>query len=99
MTRYEIPAELDWLRSHGAVRLLAHDPDRSALLLERALPGSTLSGEDPDDALDVLIGLLPRLWRPAGAPFRTLADESRHLADELREEWLGRARPFERGLF
>ena len=49
----------------GAIRLLAHDPERHALLLERCTPGSPLSELDADTALEVLIDLLPRLWRRA----------------------------------
>src|SRR5262249_4002147 len=58
----------------GAVRLLARDDERRALLLERLLPGTPLTGHD--DALDVILGLLPRLWVPAPAPVRALADEA-----------------------
>jgi streptomycin 6-kinase len=58
----------------GAVRLLARDEERHALLLERCEPGTPLS-EGDDDPLAVLIELLPRLWKdPAG--FRTLAEEA-----------------------
>jgi streptomycin 6-kinase len=57
----------------GAVRLLARDDERHALLLERCEPGTFLS-ESPD-ALDVLIELLPRLWKNADG-FHTLADEA-----------------------
>ena len=39
-----------------------------------------MSSEDPDEALGVLIGLLPRLWVPAGPPFRPLADEAADLS-------------------
>ena len=46
----------------GAVRLLARDDERHALLLERCEPGTFLSGWD-GDALGVLVGLLPRLWK------------------------------------
>ncbi len=60
----------------GAVRLLDRDDARSAILMERCEPGTPLSAIGPDAALDVLIGLLPRLWVPAGAPFHTLADEA-----------------------
>ncbi|HET8893374.1 MAG TPA: aminoglycoside phosphotransferase family protein [Gaiellaceae bacterium] len=63
----------------GAVRLLARDDERHALLLERCEPGSFLS-ESPD-ALDVLIGLLPRLWKNADG-FHTLTDEVAHWALE-----------------
>lgn len=57
----------------GAIRLLARDDERHALLLERCEPGTALS-QGADDPLGVLIELLPRLWKdPAG--FNTLADE------------------------
>jgi streptomycin 6-kinase len=57
----------------GAIRLLARDDDRHALLLERCEPGTPLS-RNMDDPLGVLIELLPRLWKDASG-FRTLADE------------------------
>jgi streptomycin 6-kinase len=63
----------------GAVRLYARDDERSALLLERCEPGSFLS--DAPDPLGVLIGLLPRLWKP-GAGFRPLADEAAWWLDD-----------------
>jgi streptomycin 6-kinase len=58
----------------GAIRLLARDDERCALLLERCEPGTFLSGLGGGHALDVLIGLLPRLWKPADG-FHTLEDE------------------------
>jgi streptomycin 6-kinase len=64
----------------GAVRLLARDDDRCALLLERCEPGTPLS-ESADDPLGVLIELLPRLWKRADG-FRTLADEAAHWLEE-----------------
>ena len=57
----------------GAVRLLARDDERHALLLERCDPGAFLA-EASDDPLGVLIGLLPRLWKNADG-FHTLSDE------------------------
>jgi streptomycin 6-kinase len=74
----------------GAVRLLDEDPTRCAFLLERAVPGThltTVGATDPDAALDVVIGLLPRLWKPAGAPFRSLADEAADLQAEMLADW------------
>ena len=74
----------------GAVRLLDNDPARGAFLLERARPGSHLSelgARDPDAALDVVIGLLPRLWIPAGEPFRSLTDEATDLRVEMLADW------------
>jgi streptomycin 6-kinase len=65
----------------GAVLLLDQYPARDALLLERCIPGTPVP---PDRALDVLIGLLPRLWKPATSPpFRTLADEAAHWTETL----------------
>jgi streptomycin 6-kinase len=63
----------------GAVRLLARDDERHALLLERCEPGTFLT--DAADPLGVLIGLLPRLWKDASG-FHTLADEVDHWALE-----------------
>jgi len=57
----------------GAIRLLARDDERHALLLERCEPGTPLS-RGSDDPLGVLIELLPRLWQDASG-FHTLADE------------------------
>jgi len=68
----------------GAIRLLAADPEHHALLLERAEPGDALSATDTA-ALDVLVGLLPRLWVPAGAPFTTLRDEAARWHEHLRD--------------
>ncbi len=64
---------LDRWDGDGAVRLLARDDTRNAILLERCEPGTFLSA-GADDPLGVLIDLLPRLWRDATG-FHTLADE------------------------
>jgi streptomycin 6-kinase len=82
----------------GAVRLLDHDPDRHALLLERCAPGTHLRHEDPDRALDVLIGFLPRLWVSVGEPFTRLEDEAGAWADGLHAQWERAGRPFARRL-
>ncbi|EEP71480.1 aminoglycoside phosphotransferase [Micromonospora sp. ATCC 39149] len=107
----------------GAARLLAHDPGRRALLVERCDPGTslhatvqdqarraaaqdetragTLGGarrEPLDAALDVVVGLLPRLWRPAGAPFTPLAEEAAGWLERLPVQWARLGRPFERRL-
>jgi streptomycin 6-kinase len=80
----------------GAVRLLAHDPDRHALLIERARPGTHLTAAGQETALDVFVELLPRLWKPAGPPFRFLADEAAWWIDYLPRSWEHVGRPFER---
>jgi streptomycin 6-kinase len=67
----------------GAVRLLAEDTERSALLLERSEPGLPLSSAGTQ-ALDVLIGLLPRLWTSAEG-FWTIEDEAPYLFEDLEQ--------------
>jgi streptomycin 6-kinase len=57
----------------GAVRLLARDDERHALLLERCEPGCFLSSAA--DPIGVFVELLPRLWR-SGEGFRPLAEEA-----------------------
>jgi streptomycin 6-kinase len=81
-TEHEALALRHW-KGDGAILLLDRFPAREALLLERCVPGTAVP---PDHALDVLIGLLPRLWKPATSPpFRTLADEAAHWAAALGE--------------
>lgn len=82
----------------GAVFLLDHDADNSALLLERCAPGENIATLGCEGALDVYVNLLPRLWVPARAPFVSLADEAAHWADGLVSEWIETGRPFERRL-
>jgi streptomycin 6-kinase len=91
-------AALEHWNGDGAVRLLAHDPGHRALLLERCVPGTSLARIDPDVALDVAIDLLPRLWVPAAAPFRSLAAEAASWSAEMSEQWHRREEPFERRL-
>ena len=81
---------------HGAVRLLARDG--WTLLLERCEPGEPLSRLGGSAALDVLAGLLPRLWVPAGPPFRPVAEEAAWWRSSLPGEWERAGRPFERRL-
>ena len=69
------PDALERWNGNGAVRLLRRDDERCAVLLERCEPGAFLSSVGGERALDVLIGLLPRLWIDA-AGFHTLEDET-----------------------
>lgn len=77
----------------GAVRLLARDDERRALLLERCRPGTELV-ERPDHEVDAVCALLPKLWGepPASAPFRPLADLAEGWAEKLRAN-AGRLEP------
>jgi streptomycin 6-kinase len=96
-TEHEAAALERW-NGDGAVRLLDHDPAMHALLLERCTPGTHLAERDADEALGVLIGVLPRLWKPAVDPFTTLAAEARHWSRQLPSRWERASRPFEREL-
>jgi len=69
---------LECWEGEGAVRLLARDDERHALLLERCEPGTFLSQWD-GDRLGVLAELLPRLWKCADG-FHKLSDEVAHWA-------------------
>ncbi|MCX5120665.1 aminoglycoside phosphotransferase family protein [Micromonospora sp. NBC_00362] len=96
-SRYEADALAQW-DGDAAIRLLAHDPERRALLLERCQPGTPLHDLPPDRALDVVVGLLPRLWRSAGAPFTPLAQEAAGWIDRMPRAWERAGRPYERRL-
>lgn len=84
-TEHEADA-LELWDGDGAVRLLARDDSRAAMLLERCEPGTPLSSLGLEAALDVLIDLLPRVWKPAGEPFHTLVDEAAWWLDYLPRE-------------
>ena len=87
---------------HGAVRLLAHDSERNALLLERAEPGTPLwEVEDDEQATLAAASVLRRLWAhppSRGHAFRSLAEEAPAWADQLQRDWEALGRPFERRL-
>jgi len=76
----------------GAVRLLARDDTRRAMLVERLRPGTQLWAVPDAMATEIAAGVLERLWIPAAAPFRRLEDEAARWADELLD------RPYERRL-
>ena len=82
----------------GAARLLRHDPDAHALLIERCIPGRPLSEAGQDRALDVFVELLPRLWKPAGPAFRPLSDEAAWWLEYMEDTWEQAGRPYERRL-
>ena len=96
-SEHEADALAFW-NGDGAVQLLARDDGRSAMLLERCEPGTTLAAAGPDVALDVLIALLPRLWVEAGEPFHTLEDEAIWWICYLPEQWERSGRAVERRL-
>ena len=91
-------AALELWDGDGVVRLLAHDPARHALLLERCVPGTPLAATGQKGALDVIVSLLPRLWKPAAAPFRPLAEEAAWWAEQLPRTWEQAGKQFEQRL-
>lgn len=91
---HEAEALKRW-NGQGAVRLLAHEPSLNALLMEKCKPGDHLSTINAEQALDVFIELLPRLWIKADKPFRSLHQEAMGWAEELSVLWQRAGRPFE----
>ena len=92
---------LEHYGGHGAARLLAHDPERRALLVERCEPGTQLWAVEPEEEANrIAAGVLAELWRPAAAghPFRPLAREAERWAEELPRDSDAAGRPFERAL-
>ena len=92
-SEHEVEALEAW-EGNGAVMLLDHDAEAHAMLLERCVPGSHLSTLDEDEALDVLIGLLPRLWVPVDTPIGTLAEEAAWWHENLVQWSEGAGHPF-----
>jgi streptomycin 6-kinase len=85
----------------AAVRLVEHDPERRALLVERCVPGDQLwSVADEEEANRIGASVLRRLWerKPDGAAYRTLAREAERWADELPARWEAAGRPYEQRL-
>lgn len=67
----------------GAVRLLARDDDRRALLIERCRPATQLWALPDAEATEIAADVLERLWVPPDRPFRRLEDEAARWAEEL----------------
>lgn len=92
-------AALECWAGKGAVRLVARDDSRRALLMERCRPGTQL-GDSPVDRPAVVAELLPRLWvRPDPEhPFRSIADEAERWTAEVPHFYERAGRPFEQSL-
>jgi streptomycin 6-kinase len=84
----EADALLTW-DGHGAIRLLAHDPDRHALLLERCQPGTELAEEHlpADQRLLAGCAVLRDLWSVSthGLNLESLTDVMAWWAHQLDE--------------
>jgi len=66
----------------GAVRLLRHDRERRAFLLERARPGTDVSDLPDEQATAIAVEVGLKLWRPAVEPFRWIGDHVPRWLDE-----------------
>ena len=101
-SHFEADHEADALAcwdGQGAVRLLARDDERRALLLERCVPGTTLHGSGADETA-VILGLLERLPHTAPTRTRSGCSPTRPSAGprKCRERYERGGRPFERSL-
>jgi streptomycin 6-kinase len=81
-TEYEGDALERW-GGRGAVRLLAHDRERGALLVEHCRPGTQLWALPDEKATEIAAEVLEQLWVPADRPFRRLEDEAARWAKDL----------------
>jgi streptomycin 6-kinase len=83
----------------GAVRLVARDDERRALLIERCIPGTRLRDAGTDET-GVVAELLPRLQVEAGDahPFDLLADAADRWAEDVPRRYEEAGTPFERAL-
>jgi streptomycin 6-kinase len=85
----------------GAVRLIARDEARSALLVERCFPGTQLWAEAGEErANEIAAEVLRRLWRTPVAhhPFRLLTDSAAEWEESIPAAWDRLGHPFERSL-
>lgn len=95
---HEADALASW-DGRGAVRLLAQDTKRRALLVERCLPGTAAWELEEDEANEIAAGVLLQLREaPPGEVFRSLADEAERWAESLPATWEEAGRPFDRAL-
>jgi streptomycin 6-kinase len=83
------------VRLHAAVDV---DDEHAALLLERCEPGTVLRVRPEPEQDEVVASMLRRLWRPAGAPFRPLADLCDRWADEHEAKVAAHGSPLDDGL-
>ena len=83
----------------GAVRLVARDDARRALLLERCMPGTRLWDTNADDAA-VIVELVPRLQVDVRDEhsFALVADEADRWAEDVPRWYAEADAPFERSL-
>jgi streptomycin 6-kinase len=99
-SEHEAAALAHW-DGEGAVRLLARDAERHAMLLERCVPGTSLLDEPEDAGFRLAAEVLRKLGNrpaPPGHPFTPIAETAARWAVELPHRWEAAGRPFERAL-
>ncbi|MES0812480.1 aminoglycoside phosphotransferase family protein [Roseibium sp. SCPC15] len=96
-SRFEADALRHW-KGQGAIRLLDHEPDIGALLLEKCQPGHYLADDPTADKLGVLAGLLRNLLVPADEPFLSLKEEAGIWHGTLVADWTKAGKPCEKRL-
>lgn len=101
-THFEADREADALErwdGRGAVRLVARDDERRALLLERCRPGTCLWDTDEDEVV-VMSDLIPRLQVDVQGehPFALVADEADRWAETVPRWYEEASSPFQRSL-
>ncbi|HST67607.1 MAG TPA: aminoglycoside phosphotransferase family protein [Mycobacteriales bacterium] len=78
----------------GCVRLLRHDEDSGAMLLERLGPSMYRLGLPIEERHEILCRVAMRLWRPApGSGLRTGAEKARSLIRYVEGAWDRLGRP------
>lgn len=80
---------------HGCAKLLDHDTDAPAMLLERLGPNLADLRSSIPRILEVIVATLPSFWRPAPTDDRlpTAADQAAWLADYITSTWSALGRP------
>jgi streptomycin 6-kinase len=96
-SRDEAVALAAWA-GRGAVQLLAADPERGALLVERLDPTTSLDGLPLDEAVDVAGRLLARLRTPGVPRLRTTSSLAQRWQAEFPRMWKELGGPGERRL-
>ncbi len=96
---------LRWWDGRGAVRLLAHEPDDYALLIERCDPGVTLTDVElpPDTRLEIAAELLAAVWQRGTPPsegfeLERLGEVAAEWADLVEERMRRLAPPYDQRL-
>lgn len=62
---------------NGAARLIEHDRENHALLMERCVPGITLADSEDADPIGIAASVVQKLWVPASEPFKHIKGEAK----------------------